>query len=283
MANRTEVFLHRWLPIAAAAAAAVFVVILVVVKPLISAQERQEIEASRAEALAALAARGPATSPTVLPALVVADARSVLDRAAQAATSLDGDPRVVEAVAQIVAENDTIQRLWVVNDRGMIVYFGRERPRQLAVEKLAPEEVHRLLAGLPQGLLTPEQRLAILIHAAVQMEHPEPSPGRYLPPRSDLHSEVRRLPGGWVAVAAAAPQEPPYPVNGSVPSTRTALLRELGERTILLCFLVYWLSLPIWVTLDALRRHERAPVWGIFTLIGNIIGLIVYLLARREV
>ncbi|MFA6110376.1 MAG: hypothetical protein WDA75_16540, partial [Candidatus Latescibacterota bacterium] len=150
MANRTQTLLHRWLPFVAAVAGAVFIVTAAVIKPYVDRRWAQEVNASRAEALAA---QGPAASPAVLPALVVADARAVLERAAQVATSLDGDPRVVEAIAQIVAENDTIQRLWVVNDRGSIVYFGKERPAQAAVEKLAPEEVHQLLQGLPEALL----------------------------------------------------------------------------------------------------------------------------------
>lgn len=283
MANRTQVVLHRWLPFVAAGAAAVLIVTATVIKPYADSLWRQEVEASRAESLAA---RGPTASPAVLPAMVVADARAVLDRASQAATSLDGDPRIVEAIAQIVAENDTIQRLWVVNDRGSIVYFGKERPAQAAVEKLAPEDVHRLLQGLPEGLLGADQRLAILIHAAVQTRQTRSDgdvEGHYRgPDRRPLHTEVRRIQGGWLAVAAQKPQARPYEVDYSIHTERTVSLRKWCNGMLPLSFLVYWLSLPGWVTLDALRRGERAAVWGIFTLVGNLIGLLVYLLSRRE-
>jgi hypothetical protein len=170
----------------------------------------------------------------------------------------------------------------VVNDRGSIVYFGKERPAQAAVEKLAPEEVHQLLQGLPEGLLQADQRLAILIHAAVQVRSEEDGEGGYgQPNRRPAYSEVRRIPGGWLAVAAQKPQERPY-VVGYGPSERTMFLSNLFQEVLPLSFLVYWLSLPGWVTLDALRRDERAALWGIFTLVGNLIGLLVYLLSRRE-
>ena len=209
------------------------------------------------------------------------NARSVLDRAATATTSLDGDPLVVETIARLVAENDTIQRLWVINDAGSVVYFGKERPRQAAVERLAPENVHRLLQGLPQGLLLPDQRLAILAHAAVQGDRGTRGELADYPPAAGAYSEVRRIPGGWLAIAAHDPGPPAWRPPG-ITNTRTAVYRELSVNLLEICFALYWLSLPAWVTLDALRRGERAPIWGIFTLVGNVIGLIVYLLARRE-
>jgi hypothetical protein len=43
----------------------------------------------------------------------------------------------------------------------------------------------------------------------------------------------------------------------------------------------YWLSLPAWVWLDARARGERAWVWAVFVLLGNLVGLITYILARR--
>jgi len=70
---------------------------------------------------------------------VVADARTVLDQAAQAVTSLDGDPQVVAEIARMAAENGTIQRLWVANGPGSIVSFGKGQPAPPAIERLAPD------------------------------------------------------------------------------------------------------------------------------------------------
>jgi hypothetical protein len=43
---------------------------------------------------------------------------------------------------------------------------------------------------------------------------------------------------------------------------------------------LYWLSLPAWTFLDARERGENAWVWAAFTLVGNVIALVAYLLAR---
>jgi hypothetical protein len=50
---------------------------------------------------------------------------------------------------------------------------------------------------------------------------------------------------------------------------------------LLLALGAYWLSLPVWVWLDARSRGERAWVWGVFVLLGNLVALLAYILARR--
>jgi len=44
---------------------------------------------------------------------------------------------------------------------------------------------------------------------------------------------------------------------------------------------IYWISVPAWTFLDARERGERAWVWAAFTLVGNMIALVAYLLARE--
>ncbi|NLG89298.1 MAG: zinc ribbon domain-containing protein [Clostridiaceae bacterium] len=47
-------------------------------------------------------------------------------------------------------------------------------------------------------------------------------------------------------------------------------------------FVLFWLSLPIWVFLDAKRRNHMPALWGILTAVTNIVGLIIYILTRPE-
>ena len=47
-------------------------------------------------------------------------------------------------------------------------------------------------------------------------------------------------------------------------------------------FALYWFALPLWVVIDARRRQEKAVVWGLFTLLGNVVALVLYLLVRRD-
>ena len=46
--------------------------------------------------------------------------------------------------------------------------------------------------------------------------------------------------------------------------------------------ILFWLSIPAWMVLDAQKRRERAAVWGLFGLLGNVIALVVYLLVREN-
>lgn len=54
--------------------------------------------------------------------------------------------------------------------------------------------------------------------------------------------------------------------------------------TIGLAVLVFfWLILPIWTFIDAKKRNYKPALWGILTLLSNIIGLIIYILTRPEI
>jgi len=50
----------------------------------------------------------------------------------------------------------------------------------------------------------------------------------------------------------------------------------------LLAFVVYWLSIAWWVFADARARGGKAFAWGVLTLLTNLVGAAVYLVARRE-
>jgi hypothetical protein len=47
-----------------------------------------------------------------------------------------------------------------------------------------------------------------------------------------------------------------------------------------LSFGIYWISVPAWTFLDARDHGDKAWVWTAFTLVGNVIALVAYLLAR---
>ena len=46
--------------------------------------------------------------------------------------------------------------------------------------------------------------------------------------------------------------------------------------------LLFGLSIPAWMALDAEKRRERAAAWGLLGLLGNMIALVVYLLVREN-
>ena len=64
---------------------------------------------------------------------------------------------------------------------------------------------------------------------------------------------------------------------------RIRLVRNITVAVVMLGSLsLFWLSIPAWMALDAQKRRERATVWGLFGLLGNMIALVVYLLVREN-
>lgn len=85
-----------------------------------------------------------------------------------------------------------------------------------------------------------------------------------------------------------APDNNLYHIIGNyhVSSTINEQLDRFGYYTMLcmrvyhICFILFWLLLAIWVYQDARRRPTNAAAWGILTLFTNVIGWLVYLIAR---
>jgi len=50
----------------------------------------------------------------------------------------------------------------------------------------------------------------------------------------------------------------------------------------LLLLTVVWFSVVVWVYRDAERRDMSAALWALFVLVGNFIGLLIYLIVRND-
>jgi hypothetical protein len=51
---------------------------------------------------------------------------------------------------------------------------------------------------------------------------------------------------------------------------------------LVICFLLYWLSIPVWVYFDCRENNNKYILWAIFAFLGNIPALIVYLISNRK-
>jgi hypothetical protein len=51
---------------------------------------------------------------------------------------------------------------------------------------------------------------------------------------------------------------------------------------LIICFLLYWLLLPLWVYFDCRERNNKYILWALFVLLGNIPALIAYLISNRK-
>ena len=159
--------------------------------------------------------------------------------------------------------------VWLIRSDGQITFSNTKFAERGRVEERATEETHRILSEMPEGFLTPQQRMALLAASAIQSEGEHNDVLRQMvhPLRGSDGTEL-----GFVGVSYNA-----NPALGSFPSFGYAV----AVLAIPVGLVVYWLALVVWVFLDAKARGERAWVWAMFVLLGNLIALFAYILSRQ--
>ncbi|HPH94932.1 MAG TPA: hypothetical protein PKW33_02815 [Anaerolineaceae bacterium] len=172
---------------------------------------------------------------------------------AAALETLKGNPAV--ASAWIIAPDGAVTGSW-----GSTAFKGNIADR-------LPAETQRVLESLPPATLSAEQALLLRSAAAAQAEGEHNDIYRHQV--RALHKADGSL-AGTLAVA--------YEANPSASDV------DAGWVAILIIFLLggglYWLSVAAWVGLDARQHGEKAFIWLIFALIGNLAALLAYLLVR---
>jgi hypothetical protein len=181
-------------------------------------------------------------------------------------SSID-DPAFREAVVQ-AKDDPYVAYVWLFAPDGRILQGNRAVAPDSPVDGSATGETHRVLEILPAGTLSTDQRLSMLAASAMQAE------GEHNDVFRHLLREIRGPDGGLVALVGVT-----YDVSPGVGSPGLGWMATLLAGFLGLA--AYWLSLPAWVWLDARARGERAWVWAVFVLLGNLVGLITYILARR--
>lgn len=59
-------------------------------------------------------------------------------------------------------------------------------------------------------------------------------------------------------------------------------LLSLSNSMLSLALLIIWIFVIVWVYRDAERRDMNGVLWALLVLIGNIIGLLIYLIVRSD-
>jgi len=198
-----------------------------------------------------------------------AAAQAVIDQIRSLQPAAVDDPALFSAVRQ-AAEARYIAQAWLFAPDGTVVLTQGTPVDKGKAGQNATREVRGALDALPEGSLTAEQRTLLLVSSAIQAEGEHNDVFRY------KVTELRSQNGEITAYLGLA-----YDVNPSISAAPGAgqVASILG---LLFCLAVYWLSLPAWTYLDARQRGERAGVWTLFVLIGNLVALIAYLLTRER-
>ena len=231
------------------------------------------------------------------------EARAALERIVGLIDTLDGNRQTQEALSEAVAQEESIGEVWVTNAHGLIVYYGRHHPPVRNVADVPLNHLTEILDIVPEDVLPPIQRTAILLPAAIRgYQHggssslsspidainpkdPIVQTKIYFSVYSDIPVEMTRVKDGLIAIAVAPTRLPPGTQSlGQYweKEERLRLWLNIFTLVALVGLLLFWFSIPAWMTLDAQKRRERATVWGLFGLLGNMIALIVYLLVREN-
>ena len=231
------------------------------------------------------------------------EAKAALERIVGLIDTLDGNQKTQQALSEAVAQEEAIGEVWVTNAQGLIVYYGRHTPPIRNVADFPLRTLTELLETVPEGLLQPIQRTAILLPAVIGgyrggyidissqdrdliPKHLIISTEPYLHLAPGGPVEMTRVKDGLIAVAASMVASRTLHKSEDNPIKRLERIRLVRNITVAVVMLgsliLFWLSIPAWMTLDAQKRRERAAIWGLFGLLGNMIALVVYLLVRQN-
>ena len=170
-----------------------------------------------------------------------------------------------EAVVQ-ARDAQYVAYVWLLTPDGEILEGNRAISRGTVADS-ATDEMRRVLGMLPDDTLDDGQRTALLAASAMQKEGEHNDVFRHL--LRQIHGPDGEL-VAWVGVT--------FDVSPAVSAPGAGYISFIVG--LFLAMAVYWLSLPAWVWLDARARGERAGVWAVFVLLGNLVALIAYLLVR---
>lgn len=183
-------------------------------------------------------------------------------------TTLD-DPLFRAAVGK-AAQAPYVVTLWLFAPDGRVVWAEGSTAASFphgSVEERATDEMLRVLATMPENTFNDEQRTLLLAASAIQAE------GEHNDIYRHLVRVIRSPEGAAVALVGVA-----YDVSAKIDTPGAGWIALV--LAIALGGGCYWLALPVWVYLDAKERGERAWVWAVFVLLGNLVALVAFILAR---
>ncbi|MFC1636873.1 hypothetical protein ACFL5Z_18775 [Planctomycetota bacterium] len=161
-----------------------------------------------------------------------------------------------------------IASLWLFTPDGRCAYSTSPIAARGNVEEWASVDVRGSLDVLSEDALSDVQHTMLLIGSAIRSEWTHNDIYRH------MVRAVRKQDGSAVALIGVA-----YEISGGA---HTTLRFYIGAPAALVGLCIYWLSLPLWVFLDARARGRQVWAWTTFVFIGNFVALLAYLLATKS-
>ncbi|MDD8025635.1 MAG: hypothetical protein PHI34_03905 [Acidobacteriota bacterium] len=205
-------------------------------------------------------------------------ALALLSELEQIRPDTPGDVRL-EQWADRAERTPEIVRADVYAADGRVVHFpSKKGPSALLpgkgpsnIKDMVSSDVFGALDALADGDLRDDQKTLLLAAFAIRAE------GEHNDIYRHLVRPVRNQAGEIVAVAGIA-----YAIGKPASGQSGTALWLIRGLAMVLGFAVYLLSLAAWVLLDAKGRERHPWLWAGFVLVGQFIGLLVYLLIRKN-
>jgi hypothetical protein len=164
-----------------------------------------------------------------------------------------------------------INTKWLISDKGIILYangmMAPGAPVNSSIYSSIDKQSKGLLNAVDESLdLFQKELIYIAARIRSEGEHNDVLGHIVLP----LKTGANEL-AGFVAVA--------YELDNSPQSNHMYVIISFA---LLITFILYWLSLPLWVYFDSRSRNEKYILWVLFVLIGNLPAYIAYLLSKSN-
>lgn len=163
-----------------------------------------------------------------------------------------------------------INTIWLVSNEGTILYADGMMAARNSVNSSIYGPIDKQSQGLLNAVdesLDTLQKEVLYIAAAIRSEGEHNDVvGHIVMPLKTGSNEL----AGFIGIA--------YELDDSEGPVQFYVIFSVA---LLLCFLIYWLSLPVWVYYDSRNKNEKYILWTLFVLIGNLPAFIAYLLAKK--
>lgn len=165
--------------------------------------------------------------------------------------------------------NSVINTKWLVSPEGKIIYAKGKMAGSTALNSNIYSLVDIQNRGLIDAVecnLDSVQKGIMYVAASIRREgeHNDIYGHLVMPLKTNAHVLV-----GFIGVAY------------SLDDSKVPIQIYIISIALIICFFLYWISLPLWVYYDSRKRNDKYILWTLFVLIGNLPAYIAYHITRK--
>lgn len=163
-----------------------------------------------------------------------------------------------------------INTKWLISSDGLIVYasgmMAPSTPLNTSIFDLTNDQ-HLGLIYAVEGNMDEVQKKILYVAATIRKEGDHNNIyGHAVVPLKTSAGELV----GFIGVA--------YDLDSSTQSSIIYII----DIALIISFLVYWLSFPLWVYFDCRLKDNKYIFWTLFVLIGNLPAYIAYFITKKQ-